>query len=287
MSLPIPFPSHPANTRNVQNKTCLNTIINLQTAIPSALAACLPLFPDINPPLHPSPSSTIIPPPLLRTPTLDQPPRPHDIPSPQQRRHIHIQGAIRLGTAQQHAHGAHTLQDAVRRGPGLLEQVQTYLAVGKRNVGVHNRGEEAELRRLEGVGGWDGDGEEPSPGCGVLVWFDMCFCFLPFLFPFHILFFLFLFLFPFFFCGFVLKQKEKRAFRGHEFFFFCPPLSKTLPSCGERITFFPDVQNKRSLRGRISEGTPSLSLSLFPGNTCEKKPTTKKRRYIRKKKKKN
>lgn len=55
----------------------------------------------------PPPSTPLIP--LLPHPQLHQPPRPQHIPIPQQRRHVHIQRTIHLGTPQQHPHRPHTL----------------------------------------------------------------------------------------------------------------------------------------------------------------------------------
>lgn len=88
--------------------------------------------------------------------------RPQNIASSQQRRDIDVERAVRLGIAQQHAHGAHALQHAVRRRPFVLEQVEADLARLQRNVGVHNGRHEAHLGRLQGILRGDLDVNEPA-----------------------------------------------------------------------------------------------------------------------------
>lgn len=108
------------------------------------------------------PLLAIIPPIPIRAPKLDQPLGPQDIAAPQQRRHVDVQGAVRVGAAEQHADGAQALEDAVRRRPGVLEEVEADLARVERDVGVHDLRDKGDFRGVEGVGLREGDCKEPA-----------------------------------------------------------------------------------------------------------------------------
>lgn len=104
----------------------------------------------------------IIPPIPIRAPKLDQPLRPQDVAATQQRRHVDVQGAVSVGAAEQHADGAQALENAVRRRPGVLEEVEADLARVERDVGVHNLRDKGDFRGVQRVGLREGDCEEPA-----------------------------------------------------------------------------------------------------------------------------
>lgn len=113
--------------------------------------------PDVYPPppshpsLHPFSSPSIIPPDLA-TPQLHQPPRANDIPAAQQGGGVDVERGVDLGVGQQAvADGAHRLEDAIGRGPGVFKQVEADLARVEGNVGVHDGRDKGDFGRGVGV----------------------------------------------------------------------------------------------------------------------------------------
>lgn len=150
---------HPSrNSMPTQYRISPNPMMTFHTTQQPDLTAAPPSIP----------LSTLIPP-QARSPQLHEPPRPNPIARPQQRRRIHIQRRVHLGIPQQPvADRPHRLHDAVRGRPRILEQVEADLARLERDVGVHNRREEADLRRRVRVRRREADREEPAAVCGMV-----------------------------------------------------------------------------------------------------------------------
>lgn len=77
--------------------------------------------------------SSTIPPPLSTTPP-HQCLTPHLIPILNQRRNIHIEGAIDAGRCQHLPYGLHRHFERVRRRPSRFQKIQTYLPSLSRNI---------------------------------------------------------------------------------------------------------------------------------------------------------
>lgn len=105
---------------------------------------------------------------IVPTPELDEGAGAQHVPAAQQRRDVDVERAVRLRVRQQRAHGAHALEDAVRRCPGVLQQVQADFARLQGNVCVHDWRDEAYRWRAEGVVCRDLDFEEPAAVCVVV-----------------------------------------------------------------------------------------------------------------------
>lgn len=107
---------------------------------------------------------SIVPATLVRAPELDQPPGADRVAVPHQRGEVDVERAVRLRAAEEHSHGAHGLEDAVRGRPRVLEEVEADLTRVGGDVGVQYRRDELDLGRMEWVRRRDGDGQQPSAG---------------------------------------------------------------------------------------------------------------------------